>query len=108
MTDFNSHGLDDLLQELEQIQQTVEDLGEERSVTFEELFTRGFMVAHTNFSTIDELLEAGGFHADTNEEFEAIPEDALDEHIARTTSFSSWEEMLGQATEQYIFDQLEF
>ena len=108
MTGFEFSGFDDLQQELEQMQQAVEDLGEERSVTFEELFTEVFMEEYTNYSSIDELLEAGGFHAETNEEFDAIPEEELDAHIAKTTNFDSWEEMLSQATGQYISDQLEF
>lgn len=89
MTGFEFSGFDDLQQELEQMQQAVEDLGEERSVTFEELFTEVFMEEYTNYSSIDELLEAGGFHAETNEEFDAIPEEELDAHIAKTTNFDS-------------------
>lgn len=108
MAGFEFSGLDELQHELERMQQAVEDLGEERCVSFEELFTEEFMEENTDFSSIDDLLEAGGFHADTNEEFEAIPEDELDEHIARTTKFETWEDMLSEATQQYLTDQLGF
>lgn len=108
MAGFEFTGLDDLQQDLEQMQQAIEDLGEEREVSFEELFTEEFMEENTDFSSIDDLLEAGGFHADTNEEFEAIPEDELDAHVAKTTRFETWEEMLSEATEQYISEQLGF
>lgn len=108
MAGFEISGLDELQQELEHMRQAVEDLGEERSVSFEELFTEEFMEENTDFTSIDDLLEAGGFHAETNEDFEAIPEDALDAHVAKTTRFDSWEDMLGEATEQYLISQLGF
>lgn len=66
------------------------------------------MQKHIDFSSIDDLLESGGFHAETNEEFEIIPEDQLDAHISKTTSFDSWEELFDAAIEQYITAQLGF
>lgn len=57
---------------------------------------------------VDKLLEAGGFHAETTEEFQAIPEAPFDKHIASTTKFESWEKMLEEATGQYVSRKLGF
>lgn len=66
------------------------------------------MEENTHYSPFGDLLEAGGFHADTNEEFDSIPESELDAHIARTTKFDSWESMLEEATDQYVTRKLGF
>lgn len=108
MSGFKFDGLDELQRELKKMQQAVEKLGEERSVPFEDLFTAEFMDEYTDFPSIDDLLNAGGFNAETDEDFEAIPEDKLDAFIARVTRFSTWEEMLSEATQAYLSDQLGF
>lgn len=108
MAGFKISGLDDLQRDLRRMQQNARRLEGKHEVSFDKLFTRSFMLTHTNYSSLDDLLEAGGFRAATNEEFEAIPEEKLDAHIAKCTNFNSWEDMLGEATEQYITDQLGF
>lgn len=66
------------------------------------------MRKHTPFRSLDALLEAGGFHAADNDEFDTIPRNELDTHIAKVTTFNSWEDMLGEATEEYVMKQLGF
>lgn len=101
-------GLDDLQKDLNRMQQNAKKLNGKQKVSFDKLFTRSFMLKYTRYSSIDALLEAGGFHAGTTEEFDAIPEKELDAHIRKTTKFKSWEEMLGEATDQYVTSQLGF
>lgn len=51
---------------------------------------------------MDELLNAGGFNVESQEDFENIPSGEFDKHIAATTKFKNWENMLDEATSQYI------
>ena len=108
MAGFKINGLDDLQRDLKRMQENAKRMEGQHSVSFDRLFTRAFMKKYTRYSSIDELLEAGGFHAESNKEFEAIPEKELNAHIAKTTKFSSWEDMLDKATELYALDQLGF
>ena len=103
-----NNGLDKLQCDLQRMQKNAKKLNGKQEVSFDKLFTKPFMVKYTRYSSIDALLEAGGFHARTNEEFDAIPEKELDAHIRKTTKFKSWEDMLGEATEQYVLKQLGF
>lgn len=108
MAGFKIDGLDDLQRDLQRLQRNANRMGGKHQVSFDKLFTRSFMLKHTRYSSIDALLEAGGFHAKTNKEFEAIPQKELDAHIKKTTKFKSWNEMLGEATEEYALKQLGF
>ncbi len=101
-------GFDDLQRELKKMKQNAEKLSRQKEVPFSKLFTPTFMRKYTNFSTFDELLNAGGFSAETTEEFEAIPDEPFDAHIAATTKFRTWDDMLSTATEQYVTKQLGF
>ena len=105
---FEIAGFDKLQHELERMQQTLENLEGEHTVPFDVLFTEEFMRGNTCYSSFDELLEAGGFQATTNKEFEAIPEKELDAHIAKTTKFKSWEDMMDEAVSLYLDTQLGF
>lgn len=108
MSGFKISGFDDLQKELKQMQRAAKELDGTHKVPFSELFTSGFMRKYTPFDSLDTLLEVGGFQAETSEEFDAIPDEALDKHIAATTKFSSWEEMLDTASEEYVTRKLGF
>lgn len=108
MAGFKNSGLDKLQRDLKRMQQNAKKLDGKQQIPFDNLFTRSFMQKHTRYSSIDALLDAGGFHARNNAEFDAIPEKDLDAHIRKTTKFKSWEDMLGEATEEYVRKQLGF
>ena len=108
MAGIKFDGFDDLIDDLEQLAQNARELDGEQEIPMSELFTQSFMEENTPYSSLNDLLEAGGFHADTDEESDAIPESELDTHIARTTKFDSWESMLEEATGQYVTRKLGF
>ena len=108
MAGFKVDGLDDLERDLRNLQRNAQRMSGKQQVSFDKLFTRSFMRKYTRYSSIDALLEAGGFSVKTDKEFDAIPQKELDAHIAKTTDFGSWDEMLGEATEQYVLNQLGF
>ncbi len=101
-------GLDEFMNSLEKMQKAAEELETEQSIPFDELFTTSFMEEHTKFKSIYELLESGNFIVNSQEDFEAIPDSELDEHIKVVTDFSTWEEMLASATELCIAKKLGF
>lgn len=108
MAHFEFNGLDDLQRQFDKMEQAARELEDQKEIPLSDLFTVKFMRANTSFSTFDEFLSAGGFHAETDEEFDAIPEDAFDQHVAETTRFESWEDMLESAEQEYIRKKLGF
>lgn len=103
-----SNGFDDLEKQLDKISKAAKDLEGTQSVDISLLLTSKFLRKHSRFSSFSELLEAGNFQVNSQEEFEAIPESDFDEHIRKTTDFSSWEKMLEAASEEYILEKIGF
>lgn len=101
-------GFDKLGKQLKKMQQAAQELQGTQNVPFDELFTPSFMQKYTDFSSFDELLEKGGFVVNSQEDFEKIPDDVFDEHISKNTKFSTWGDMLDNATENYVAKKLGF
>lgn len=101
-------GFDKLEKELKRMERNAKELSKTTEVPFDELFTDSFMHKHTPYSSIDEFLTAGGFNAQTSEEFEKIPDEELNQFVSKVTSFSTWEEMLDEATSEYVLSKLGF
>lgn len=108
MAGFKIDGLDKLQRDLKRMEQNARKLNGKHSIPFDKLFTKSFMKKYTRYSSIDDLLEAGGFQAKDDKEFDAIPTKELNAHIAKVTKFKSWEDMLDEAVQQYIDDQFGF
>lgn len=72
---------------------------EEDLILFTDLFTPEFMQQYTQFESIEELLLSGGFEINSEEDYEAIPDENIDAHVAKTTKFDTWKEMLTNAIE---------
>ncbi|MBW9157236.1 hypothetical protein [Clostridium tagluense] len=103
---FETKGFDELEKQFTQMQQGAKELTDTESVSFEDLFPSSFMEEHTNFLSFNKFLEAGKFIVNSQEDFEAIPDSELDSHVSKSTKFSSWEDMLGEATEEFTLDKL--
>lgn len=69
-------------------------------ITIYELFPDSFIKEHTQFSSIEELFENGGFTF-IPEGAAAADEEDLDGHIFITTDYCSWEEMADAAAREY-------
>jgi hypothetical protein len=103
---INIKGLDKLEKHLKQMEKGAKELEGTNHVSFGELFTVSFMKKYTSFSTLDDLLKAGGFNVESEEDFESISDTEFDRHIAAATKFKSWEDMLNEATTQYAIKKL--
>jgi len=103
---FEITGLDDFQERLDDLQRKAEALNGEHQVPFSELFNSDFMHQHTDFESIEALIEAGGFKVETMDDFKAIPDQEWDEHIAQTTMFANWQEMVNEAGAEWAKKQL--
>jgi hypothetical protein len=102
---FDNSGFDKLAKELNSYADKIKNLNG-TTVNFDVLFSSRFMESHTNVSSFEEFLEKGNFIVETEEDFEAIPDDVFDAYVQSSTDFSSWEEMFDAATDDYLDDQL--
>ena len=105
---FSVDGFDELIKDLDQLAKNAESLSGTHEVSLGELLTSDFIQSCSSYSSVDEMLNAGGFYIESIEDFEAIPEKELDAHISQTTHYASWEDMLGKATEAYVASKLGF
>ncbi|MCM3396779.1 hypothetical protein M3638_02860 [Oceanobacillus profundus] len=105
---FEMNGFDELGKKLNQMQRAAKEMEKGEEVSFDVLFNQSFMLKHTQFNSFDELLEAGNFVVNSPEDFEAIPDDEFDKHIAKTTQFDNWEDMKTTAATDYAAKKLGF
>ncbi len=77
------------------------------SVEFTELFPRSFMEKYTTTSDIYTFFRKGGFQAEKTEDFAKISEQELTIYISKNTSFQSWSEMLGLASNEFVLSQFD-
>lgn len=101
-------GFDELEKKLKHMERAARKLNGTHQVPLTELFTPSFMRKHTPYSSFDELLDDGGFVVNSSEDFEAIPDEALDKHISNNTNFDSWKGMSEKAASEYALKKLGF
>lgn len=74
----------------------------ELNVPLSELLPDKFFQENTPYSSFKEFLAAGGFCPETREGIEAIPQPAIDAHVAATTKFKNWHELLQAALQELL------
>lgn len=104
--DFDTNGLEDATEELNDSAPQVEALRGDVHLRADDLLTPEFLEACSSLSSFDELLKASPFEVMSMADFEAIPDDAWDEFIAKSTTYCGWEEMLGAAAQAWAKRQL--
>lgn len=101
-------GFDDMIKQLKKMSDGAKELSETKSIPLSELFTQSFMEKCSSFSSFGDFLDYGHFNADTQEAFESIPEDIFNKFVSENTSYDNWNNMLEDATDQYISNKLGF
>ncbi|MFD4491688.1 hypothetical protein [Lysinibacillus fusiformis] len=104
---FKFDGFNELEKELKSIEQSAQNL-ESLEVSFDELFNKAFMSKYTKYNSFDDFLKAGNFIVETEEDFEAIPDNEFDEHVLNHSSFEDWQTMLDTASSEYFVTKLGF
>ena len=82
-------------------------LSTESEIPFSKLFHVQFMKKYTSVTSFEDFLKLGDFHVESAEEFANIPVDRFDKFVQENSRFSSWLDMCGTATEEYVLDQLD-
>jgi len=78
----------------------------QHDVPFYELLNNSFISRNSSFSSIEELFESSGFRIESQEDFEAIPDNEWNEFINKNTSFHNWKDMLNAAGEEWAKKQI--
>lgn len=74
----------------------------ELKVPLSELLPDKFFQENTPYQSFKEFLAAGGFHPETKADIEAIPQAEIDAHVAATTKFKDWHELMELALQQLL------
>lgn len=75
---------------------------EPQLIEFDKVFDISFMRRYTKYKTFAKFLTGGKFNITCQKDFEDLPEELMDRHVAKNTQFKSWQEMLDFATDRYI------
>lgn len=89
---------DELLMEL-QGKKTDEE--KNKLISLEMLFNESFMTNCSAYKSFQEFLEKGNFTAKSHEDIANIHAELFDRHVARETTFNSWQSMLDKANSEY-------
>jgi hypothetical protein len=99
-------------EEFGDVSAVVDELHERASALSEDadalaaVFPPSFMERHTDADTFEGFVEESEWEVSSREEFAAIPQGEFDDYVADRTSFGDFEEMLGQAGEEWMARQL--
>jgi hypothetical protein len=95
-------GFEELDEAFDGIRGEVDSLQKSNSVAIEEVFSPGFMRAHTEFETIVEFFEESPWKVETETDFDRLPADEFDEYVDEHTGFNSWRSMLSTAAREWL------
>jgi len=101
-------GLKEFERNLEDLRRRASSISGTNRVSFAELFTPAFMAKNTRFASMDALIEASGHVVDTEDDFEAIPDQEWEAHVIANTRFGSWQEMQQSALADWTKRRLGF
>lgn len=99
-------GLKEFQKSIDTLTKKVRALERKQTVPVTDILTSNFVSKHTKFTSAQELFENSGFKLDSQADFEAIPEEAMDSYIRSVSTFKSWKEMLSAAGESYVKREL--
>lgn len=91
MAKFSFSGLDELMEELKELEQLPEKI---KGLTVFDVLTDKFMQTHTKYSTLADMLAAGGFDINA---FDDIDETELDDFVHQNTGYDSFDSLVDEA-----------
>ncbi|RQO35986.1 hypothetical protein DBR37_06460 [Herminiimonas sp. KBW02] len=103
---MKQNGFDELQKKLTKLADNAKKLDGANQVPLKDLLSDAFIKRHSAFSDVDELFKTSGFAVESQEDFAAIPDTEWDQFIEKSTSFSSWNDMLGAAIKEWTKKQL--
>lgn len=97
-------GLKELNNKLNHFIEAAEGLTDEPKVDLHEILTDSFVQRATTFRSYDDLMEAAG--VTSPEGYQAIDDSSLDAFIQQHSSYSSWEDFVGEAAKEFAMKKL--
>jgi hypothetical protein len=91
--------------DLEKLEKNIEKVEGEKHVELPDLMPDDFIRKHTNFQSLQAMLNAGGVK--DCEDIEGIDSDAFSNFIATHTRFAGWPNMCEFASGEWVRRQLE-
>ena len=105
---IETSGFDDLIDKLDEMQESVEEFEGSHQVPLDELFPSEFMRRHTDAHDMDQFLENSPWDVESQADFEDIPELEFDQYVDQHSEFRTWEQMQGKAANEWTKRQLNF
>lgn len=87
---------------MELIEQECKIRNDLKKIQFTHYFSDQFMERYTQFFCIEDFFESLGVIDQTG--LEQLPMDVWEQQVQSATTFSSWQEMLNKAGEEYAFE----
>ena len=78
---------------LDKLRKNLLELSDTNEVKLVDLMNSGFVSSCSQYSSLEELIDASGFKVESKEDFEAIPDEAWEKFIKSNTIYESWSEM---------------
>lgn len=104
--DLQVAGLADLEDRLGTALERIGELQAGTRVQTDTFFSGEFMDAHTEFDSFAAFCDRSPRPLDDVGDVQDLPRERLDEYVAATTEFESWEEMKTGAAEEAIIDRV--
>jgi hypothetical protein len=106
MTSVEDAEYGDVSAVVDELHERATALSEEGADALGVVFPPSFMQRHTDVESFEAFVEESEWSVSSRAEFAAIPEGEFDEYVADRTAFGDFEEMLGQAGEEWMARQL--
>lgn len=78
---------------LKKLQRNIQNLKRRRRVPLSELCDSSFMRRHSQFSSLQEMVDRGPFDGQSVDDLLAKPNSEWDSYVRQETNFQSWEQM---------------
>lgn len=101
-----SKNVDINLSSLEKLSKNLKSVSGTYTYKMNKVLTDNFIRTNSKYVTLNDFLLACGIHND--DEFKAFPDNKMDDFVRVNTHFSSWKEMLTQASIENAKKQLGF
>lgn len=94
-------GMDDVLKNLDALKKKAEEAS--REVQIADLLTDDFLRRNTDFQTLEEMLDAGGFHRGVK-----VPSEEWNAFVALHTPLGGWDELVQAAHLEWMKAKMGF
>lgn len=104
--DLQVAGLEDLEERIGNALDRVGELQAGTRVESASFFSQSFMREHTEYESFSAFCTQSPWPLDDVSDVQDLPREQLDEYVAATTDFETWEGMKTQAAEEEIIGQI--